>query len=379
MPFYLTEEREAAQESARLFAVQECAPLVKKVDEEDYFPRELFERAGELGLIGIGIPESEGGSGFDCTTLCLVSEEISKVMPTLAQIMMSHTGLALHSLEGIEDADLRQQWLPGAAQGKLAGVCCLTESTGNSDMSNWQTTATKEGDEWIINGEKIFCTNVGEADFYIVAAKTDTMDLSRAYGATGFLVPKGAPGVKVGKIEDKIGWRGSSTGSISFENVRVADNHRTSPVNLQFGTWNSGWELIAEGACALGIAEAAYEKAKAFAKQRLMPDGLPYYYRHETMRTRLTEMKMKIEAVRGLTYMYADMFDKGENISPDFMMVKPYSAAVATDVCSVAMDMYGGLGICRDVEIERYWREAKVCMVGGGQYDIQLDSVGLMS
>lgn len=379
MPFYLNDERASAQEAAREFAERECAPLVEKVDKEDYFPRELFKRAGELGFLGIGVPEELGGSGFDCTTLCLVAEEISKVMPTLGQIIMSHTGLSVRSLLQMQDAEIQQQWLPGALSGDLVGVCCLTEPCGNSDMTGWQTTAVREGDEWVINGGKIFCTNVGEADYYIVAAKTDEFDLTKGYGATSFLLPKGTPGVQVGKIEDKIGWRGSSTGCIDFTNVRVSDRYRVSMENLMLAMWDTGWELIAEGACGLGIAEAAYEKAKTFAKQRLMPDGMPYYYRHQTMRTRLTEMKTKIESMRGMVYMIADQFDRGEEYAPDFMMIKPYTAKMACEVCSTAMDMYGGLGICRDVEIERYWREAKVCMVGGGQYDIQLDQVGLMS
>ncbi len=379
MPFYLNEDRAAVMEIARQFAQKDCAPLAEEIDREDRFPLELFRKAGELGLLGIGIPEELGGSGLDTTTLCLVAEEISKTLPALAQIIMSHTGLSLMSLMQLNDKATRDEWLPKAAQGKAVGVCCMTEPCGNSDMTGWKTTAVKDGDDWIINGGKIFCTNVGAADYYIVSAKTDKMDLSKGYGATGFFVPKGTKGARVEHIEDKIGWRGSSTGSIYFDNVRVPDKYRVGPVNMHLAAWDSRPELIAEGACALGIAEAAYEATKTYAKQRLMPNGIPYYYYHETMRTRITEMKMKIEAIRGMVYMFADMADRGENVAPDFMMIKPYTASLAQDICSVAIDLHGGNGVCKECKIEKYWREAKVCMIGGGQYDIQMDSAGLMS
>ena len=338
MPFYMNEDREAIVEVARQFAEQDCAPLVDEIDQTDRFPIELFRKAGELGLIGIGVPEELGGSGYDITALCLVAEEISKVLPALGQIIMSHTGLSLMALRHLKDEATRNEWLPKAAQGQAVGVCCLTEPCGNSDMTGWKTTAVRDGDDWIINGGKIFCTNVGAADYYIVSAKTDEFDLSKAYGATGFFVPKGTPGVTVEHIEDKIGWRGSSTGSIHFDNVRVPDKYMVGPEHLQLAIWDGRPELIAEGACALGIAEAAYEATKAYAKQRLMPDGMPYYYRHQTMRTRLTEMKMKIEAMRGFVYMYADMADKEENVIPNYMLIKPYTASVAQEIRSTNLD-----------------------------------------
>lgn len=379
MPFFMNEDRAAVLEVAREFVEKECKPLVREIDASDRFPIELFRKAGELGLIGIGIPEELGGSGMDLTTLCLVAEEISKVLPALGQIIMSHTGLSLMALGMVQDEEIKKKWLPDAAQGRAVGVCCLTEPCGNSDMTGWTTTAVKDGDEWVINGGKIFCTNVGAADYYIVSAKTDEFNLAQGYGATGFFVPKGTPGVTVGHIEDKIGWRGSSTGSIYFNDVRVPDKWRVGPEHYQLAVWDSKPELIAEGACALGIAEAAYETVKAFAKQRLLPNGIPYYYAHQTMRTRITEMRMKIEAMRGMVYMYAAMADSSEPIGPEFMLIKPYTASVAQEICSTAIDLHGGIGCCRDYNIERYWREAKICMIGGGQYDMQIDSVGMMS
>ena len=379
MPFFMNEDREAVVEVAREFAQKECAPLVREIEETDRFPLELFRRAGELGLVGLTIPEELGGSGMDLTTLCLVAEEISKVLPALGQIMMSHTGLSLMALQQIQDKEVMKEWLPKAAQGQAIGVCCLTEPCGNSDMSGWKTTAVKDGDEWVINGGKIFCTNVGAADYYIVSAKTDEFDFPMLYGATGFFVPKGTPGVTVGHIEDKIGWRGSSTGSIYFNEVRVPDAWRIGPEHLQLTCWDSRPELIAEGACGLGIAEAAYEATLKFAKERLLPNGVPFYYAHQTMRTRITEMKMKIEAMRGFVYMFADMADRGENVVPDFMLIKPYTASVAQEICSVAIDLHGGIGVCRDYDIERYWREAKIMMIGGGQYDMNIDRASLMT
>ena len=229
------------------------------------------------------------------------------------------------------------------------------------------------------NRSKIFCTNIGAADFYLVNAKTaETIDISKGYGASMFLIEKGTPGVNIEKIEDKIGWRGSSTGTITFKDVRVPATNLIFAEHYSLGMQDARYELIAEGACALGIAEAAHEKALAFARSRVMPNGMPYYFMHETMRTRLSEMKMKIESMRGMTYMMADMFDKEENVMPDYILIKPYTAAMACDICSTAIDLFGGIGVCRDVDIERYWREAKVCMVGGGQYDIQLDNAGLV-
>lgn len=379
MPFYLNDERAAAMESARQFAQEECAKWVEKCDKEEYFPIELMRRAGELGLLGIGIPEEEGGSGFDCVTLCLVAEEISKVLPAFGQIMMAHTGLTLQCLRHLQDEELRNKWLPAGCDGTAVGATCITEPCGNSDMSGWQTSAVRDGDDYIINGEKIFCTNIGAADFYLVNAKTaDAIDISKGFGASMFFVEKGTPGVQVEKIEDKIGWRGSSTGTITFKDVRVPATNMIFAEHYSLGMQDARYELIAEGACALGIAEGAYDKALAFARSRTMPDGMPYYFRHETMRTRITEMKMEIETMRSMTYMYADMFDKGENVMPGYILIKPYTAKTACDVCSTAIDLFGGIGVCRDVDIERYWREAKVCMVGGGQYDIQLDSAGLV-
>ena len=376
MPFFMNEERQMVQDLARQFAEKELAPIVEKIDVEDIFPEEQFRKLGELGLLGFGIPEEDGGNGLDTTAMCLVAEEFSKVLPAFAQILMSHSGICVHYLPHLVDDKMREKYLRGACDGTYIGVSCITEPCGNSDMTGQRSRAVRDGDDWIINGEKIFCTNVGAADFYIAVVITTDLDLAHAKGWTAFLVPKGTPGVTVTHIEDKIGWRGSSTGSILFEDVRVPDSWRIGPADYYF-TLDGTPELIAEGACALGIAEAAYEAVKDYAKQRRLPNGIPFYYAHGTMRTRITEMRMKIEAMRGMVYMIADKFDKGENVVPEFLLVKPYTASCSQDICSVAIDLLGGNGVCRDMKIEKWWREAKVCMIGGGQYDILLDQAGM--
>ncbi|OPX94706.1 MAG: Acyl-CoA dehydrogenase [Pelotomaculum sp. PtaB.Bin104] len=380
MPHYMNEDRELIRNIAREFAEKEVRPLAAEIDKNETFPINLFKRCGKLGFTSINVQEEYGGNGIDLTTFSIVVEEISKECATLGMCLIAHAALALPILDVGGTVEQKKKWLTPLASGEKIVAYCMTEPSGNADPSTWTCTATKDGNEYVINGTKVFCTNIGAADYYIVKAVTGEFDRATGAGNTHFMVEKGTPGFTVGKIEDKVGWRGSATGTLYFKNVRVPAENLIGPFNQANTACPQAfyYEMTSAGACALGIAEKAFDKTLAYTTARVVKTGVSFLMNFETMRTRIGEMKMDIEAMKGFVYNQSTMIDNGEIDMPIIMLLKPYCFKTSERVCSVAIDLHGGIGVVRETGVEKLWRDAKVGMIGGGQYDSLTDRAAFM-
>ena len=378
MPHYMNEERELIRNIAREFTEKEVMPVAMEIDKNESFPIDLLKRCGELGFAGINVPEEYGGSGIDLTSFAIVIEELSKGCATLAMCLIGHAALATTAVNVAGTEEQKKKWLARLATVEGLAAYCMTEPTGNADQSLWSCKATKEGKDWVINGTKVFCTNIGVADYYIVMTVTDDLNNPKKSGHTYFMVEKGTPGLSIGKIEDKVGLRGSNTGTIYFKNVRVPEENMIGSINQAetVAPQTLYFEMVASGASALGIAESAYEKAFTFSLQRTVRNDIPYYFNFELVRAKLTEMKMEIEALRSFVYDQTTRIDNNEVNLPIAILVKPYSFKKAEMICSLAVDLHGGLGVVKEVGVERLWRDAKIGMIAGGQYDYLIDLVG---
>jgi alkylation response protein AidB-like acyl-CoA dehydrogenase len=374
MPHYLNEDRELIIATVREFVENEVKPQAKEIDRSDQFPLDLFRRCGELGLTNLYVPKEYGGSDLDLTTFSLIIEEISKECATLGMCLIAHAGLAATVVNYFGTDEQKKKWLVPLAKGEAIGVYCMTEPTGISDRSMWTCTATPDGEDWIIDGTKVFCTNIGVAEYYVVLAVTGPVGPTGQPATTYFMVEKDYPGFEVGQIEDKVGWRGSNSGVLYFRQVRVPQQNMLGPLHQAATLAQTAlFEMPSAGACALGLAEAALAKAFAFALNRPLGNGQSYYMGYESMRTRLQEMRLDVEAMRSFIYDTTTNIDKGEVDAPTAYMMKAYCFKKAESVCSQAIDLHGGLGVVIDTGIERLWRDAKVGMIGGGQYDNLLD------
>lgn len=378
MPHYMNEDRELIRNIAREFTEKEVKPVAGEIDKDDKFPVELFRRCGELGFTSVNVSEEYGGSGIDLTSFSLVIEEISKESATLAMCIIGHAALAATVINDAGTEEQKKRWLPPLVSGKSIGAYCMTEPTGNADPSMYSCTAVKDGKEWVINGTKVFCTNIGVADYYIVLTVTGEFNRVKKAGRTFFMVEKNTPGFSIGKIEDKFGLRGSNTGTIYFKNVRVPEENMIGPFNSadSVAPQTLYYEMTVAGASALGIAERAYEKALNFSLARTIKTGTPYYYNFQLVRGKLTEMKMDIEAMRSFIYDQTTSIDNGEINIPVAILVKPYCYRKAEMICSLAIDLHGGIGVVKEAGVERLWRDAKIGMIAGGQYDYLIDVAG---
>lgn len=379
MEFYMTEERELIREAARDFAMREVAPQAEHIDRDDAYPLELMKRCGELGFMGIDVPEEYGGTGMSITDFAIICEEIGRKSGTLVATLMAHAGLAAPTLNLLGTPEQKQRWLIPLVQGEKIGALSKTEPSGNADNTLWTCRAVQDGDDWVINGTKVFCTNMSIADIYIVQAITDGPDpQTGAMEVTYFLVEKGTPGLEMGEVEDKLGWRGSNTGTVYYNDVRVPADHligkRGDAATCLVPTL---YEMCVSGAASLGTASEAFDKAMNFALNRIHGNGTPYFFLYETMRTRLAAMYADIEALRSYTYSLCSDMESGDVDFAKAVLIKPWAYHTAEMVCSQAIDLHGGVGISVGTGAERLWRDAKVGLVGGGQYDILLDKAGM--
>ena len=363
MEFWMNDERELVRESIREFVATEVEPLARKIDEEDYFPAELFPKLGELGFLDLYVPEEYGGSNLDLISHAIICEEISKVSPTLGMCLIAHSALAMTMINKMPDGEEKSKWLPELVSGKAIGCVATTEPCGNGNPGGFATFVTEDGDDYVINGQKSMATNIGVSKYYMVEAADPAGE------HTFYVVEAGTPGFTVGKAENKVGWRGSHTGTLYFENVRIPKSHKLPNTFLDA----SYFEMVGSGAVALGIAETAWDKAWTYAMNRKTAEGVPFPVQYQVMANRFMEALGKIDCIRYLTYAEALGFVSGAPDPVHSTLVKPNAFKLAEEVASVCIDMCGGVGLSIDTGVERMWREAKCGMIGGGQYDLLLD------
>ncbi len=368
MNLQYTEEQEMMRKMVREFARTEVAPFVPNIEKGE-FPREILEKMGSLGLMGIPIPETYGGAGMDLTSYLIAIEELSKVSAALGVILSVHTSVGTLPILRFGTETQRNKYISKLAAGEYLGAFCLTEPQAGSDAANLKTKAVKKGDSYVINGSKIFITNGGEADVYLVFAVTDSSIGSR--GITAFIVEKNTPGLIFGKDEHKMGLRGSRTLQLSFEDMHVSAENRLGNEGEGFMIALANLETgrIGIAAQALGIAEAAFEAALQYAKERKQ-FGVPIAS-HQGIAFKLADMATSVEAAKLLVYYAANLKEQGLNARKEASIAKLFASKTAVEVTSEAIQVFGGYGYTEDYPVERYFRDAKITEIYEGTSEIQ--------
>jgi len=369
MRFELTPEQQMVQAMAREFAEAEVRPIAAEVDRDARFPHETVKRMGELGLMGIAVPERWGGSGADAVSYVVALEEIARACASHAVIMSVNNSLFCDPvLKHGTDAQ-RERFLRPVASGHAHGCYALTEPQAGSDATNQATTAVRDGDGYVLTGRKLFITNGREAAFALVFAQTDRALAHR--GITAFVVEKGTPGFTVSKTEDKLGIRASDTAELVFEECRVPAAHRLGAEGQGFrialGALDGG--RIGIAAQALGIARGAFERSVAYARER-RSFGVPIG-EHQMVQWMIADMATTVDGARLLTLRAAALKDGGRPFGAAAAMAKLFAAETAMKVTTDAVQVHGGYGFIKEYEVERYFRDAKITQIYEGTSQIQ--------
>ncbi|MFY9277279.1 MAG: acyl-CoA dehydrogenase [Clostridium sp.] len=369
MNFTLTKEQELVRQMVRDFAVNEVKPIAAEIDVTERFPMENVKKMGELGMMGIPFPTEFGGAGGDVLSYILAVEELSKVCATTGVILSAHTSLCASLINENGTPEQKEKYLRDLCTGNKIGAFGLTEPGAGTDAAGQQTTAVLDGDNYILNGSKIFITNGGVADTFIVFAMTDKSKGTK--GISAFIVEKGFPGFSIGKKEDKLGIRASSTTELIFENCVVPKENLIGREGKGFGiamkTLDGG--RIGIAAQALGIAEGALDEAIKYMKERKQ-FGRPIAA-FQGLQWMVAEMSTKIEAARFLVYKAAWLKENKQPYSIDAARAKLYAAEVAMDVTTKAVQMFGGYGYTKEYPVERMMRDAKITEIYEGTSEVQ--------
>ena len=369
MNFTLTKEQELVRQMVRDFAVNEVKPIAAEIDVTERFPMENVKKMGELGMMGIPFPTEFGGAGGDVLSYILAVEEISKVCATTGVILSAHTSLCASLINENGTPEQKEKYLRDLCTGNKIGAFGLTEPGAGTDAAGQQTTAVLDGDNYILNGSKIFITNGGVADTFIVFAMTDKSKGTK--GISAFIVEKGFPGFSIGKKEDKLGIRASSTTELIFENCVVPKENLIGREGKGFGiamkTLDGG--RIGIAAQALGIAEGAVDEAIKYMKERKQ-FGRPIAA-FQGLQWMVAEMSTKIEAARFLVYKAAWLKENKQPYSIDAARAKLYAAEVAMDVTTKAVQLFGGYGYTKEYPVERMMRDAKITEIYEGTSEVQ--------
>ncbi len=369
MHIELSDEQKMIQAVARDFAQKEVRPIAEAIDREARFPHDTVRRMGELGLMGIAIPEAYGGSGSDTVAYAVALEEVAKACASHAVIMSVNNSLYSDPVYKFGSEEQKKRFLAPFASGQKLGCFSLTEPEAGSDATNQNTLAAKDGADYVLNGRKIFVTNGREADVALVFAQTDRA--KGHHGISAFLVEKGTPGFTVVKTEDKLGIRASDTAEFLFESCRVSGANRLGEEGQGFriamATLDCG--RIGIAAQALGIATGAYELAVAYARER-KSFGVPIG-QHQMVQWMLADMATGIEAARMLTWRAAWLKDSGAPYGAEAAMAKLFASETAMKVTTDAIQVHGGYGFIKEYQVERYFRDAKITQIYEGTSQIQ--------
>lgn len=369
MNFILTKEQELVRQMVRDFAVNEVKPIAAEIDVTERFPMENVKKMGELGMMGIPFPTEFGGAGGDVLSYILAVEELSKVCATTGVILSAHTSLCASLINENGTPAQKEKYLRDLCTGNKIGAFGLTEPGAGTDAAGQQTTAVLDGDNYILNGSKIFITNGGVADTFIIFAMTDKSKGTK--GISAFIVEKGFQGFSIGKKEDKLGIRASSTTELIFENCIVPKENLIGREGKGFGiamkTLDGG--RIGIAAQALGIAEGALEEAIKYMKERKQ-FGRPISA-FQGLQWMVAEMSTKIEAARFLVYKAAWLKENKQPYSVDAARAKLYAAEVAMDVTTKVVQLFGGYGYTKEYPIERMMRDAKITEIYEGTSEVQ--------
>ncbi|WP_440705971.1 acyl-CoA dehydrogenase [Heyndrickxia oleronia] len=368
MNLLFSEEHEMMRKMVRDFAETEITPYIDKM-EAGMFPKEVLKKMAEIGLMGITIPEKYGGAGMDFTSYIIAIHELSRVSATIGVILSVHSSVGTNPILYFGTEEQKQKYIPKLASGEYLGAFCLTEPSAGSDAANQKTKATRKNDHYIINGSKVFITNGGEADTYIIFAVTNPE--AGKEGISAFIVEKDTPGLIIGKDEHKMGLRGSRTVQLTFEDMKV-------PTENLLGNEGQGFKIamanldvgrIGIAAQSLGIAEAALEKSVEYSKQRVQ-FGKPIAAQ-QGVGFKLADIATQVEAAKLLVYRSANLQTEGFPCKSEASMAKLFSSRTAVETTTEAIQIFGGYGYIEDYPVERYFRDAKITEIYEGTSEIQ--------
>jgi len=367
--FALTEEQQALRQTVREFARTEIAPLASALDREPRFPWETLRKMGELGLLGVTTPEEYGGAGLDTLTYTVLLEEVAAADASHATIMSVTNGLPQSLLLSHGTEDQRRRYLPRLASGDWIGAFCLSEPHAGSDAVAMTTRAERVDGGYVLNGTKAWVTSGGEAQLYVVMAKTDPA--AGARGVTAFLVEKGAEGMTFGRAEEKLGQHAAITRGVTFEGCFVPEDARLGGEGQGFVIAMSGLDggRIGIAALAVGVARAALEAARVYANERQAFGRAIHEF--QGVGFKLADMATRIDAARLLTQRAAWLKDRGFRVTREAAMAKLFASETASAVTHDAVQVLGGYGYTKDFPVERYFRDARVTEIYEGTSEIQ--------
>ena len=356
-------------EAARDFAAQYIFPNVMEWDEAQYFPKEIFEKAGALGFMGMIIPEAYGGSGMGYHEYVTLIETISIVDPSIGLSIAAHNSLCSNHIYSFGNEDQRLRWLPDLCSGTLIGAWGLTEHNTGSDAKGMSTTARKDGNTWVLNGTKNFITHGISGDIAVVIARNGEKGDSR--GMTAFVVERGTPGFTAGKKENKLGMRASETAEMVFDNCVIPDENRLGPVGDGFiqsmKILDGGRISIA--ALSLGVAKGSFNASLKYSKERKQFGKAISSF--QGISFKLADMATEIEAAVLLTHKASELKNQGKNVTQAGAMAKLFSSEVCVKVANEGVQIHGGYGFTKDFPVEKFFRDSKLCTIGEGTSEIQ--------
>jgi alkylation response protein AidB-like acyl-CoA dehydrogenase len=368
--FSFTDEQQQLRKTVREFAEGELLPNVMEWDEASHFPTEIIPKLGGMGLLGVIFPEEYGGAGLGYVEYATAIEELARVDPSIALSVAAHNSLCTNHIFKFGSEEQRKKYVPALAQGKKLGCWSLTEPEAGSDAGGTKTTATRQGDCWVLNGAKTFTTNGHSAEVCVAMAVTDKAKASK--GISAFIIEKGTPGFRPGKKENKLGMRASETSEVIFQDCRV-------PAGNLLGQEGKGFVnslqildggRISIAALGVGIARGAYDAAVNYAKQRKQFGKAISEF--QAIQFKLADMATQIEAAALLTYQAAWMADqKDMRCTLQSSMAKLHAGEVAVRVSNEAVQVFGGYGFVKDYPAEKFYRDSKLCTIGEGTSEIQ--------
>ncbi len=366
---YLKEEHLLLRQMVREFSNQELKPIAQDIDKYSKFPEESINKISNLGLMGIPWPEEYGGAGMDNLSLVIAIEEMAKVCVSTAVTVMAHTSLGTGPFASFGTEEQKQKYLTKLSKGEIIGAFGLTEPNAGSDAGNTQTTAVLKGNKFLVNGQKVFCTNAGFAGVIIFTSQIIEDGVNKGIGA--LFVDANTEGLKLGLPENKMGWKGSDTRSVYFDNMEIPSSNILGDTSKGFKqflkTLTGGRITIA--ALSLGICQAAYEASLKYSNERTAFGKKINNF--QSVSFKLSDMATRIEAARHLVYNAAWLKDHGENIIKEAAMAKLYASELAMEITTEAIQIHGGFGYIREYNVERFFRDSKILEIGEGTSEVQ--------
>jgi len=369
MDFSLNENQHMIADMIKKFGETNIRPKMMEWDESQEFPVEVFKKLGELGLMGVLVPEEYGGSGFSYTEYVTAIVEVSKICGSIGLSLAAHNSLCTGHILSFGNEEQKKKYLPKLATAEWIGAWGLTETGTGSDAGGMATTAKKDGDYYIINGAKNFITHAISGDVAVVIVRTG--EKGDSHGMTAFIIEKGTPGFKSGKKENKLGMRASETAELIFENCKV---HKDQMLGKEGEGFIQAMKVLDGGrisiaSLAVGIAKGAFEAALKYSKEREQ-FGKPIA-QFQAISFKLADMATEIEAAELLTFLAADKKNKGEKMTKEGAFAKYYASEVAVRCSTEAVQIFGGYGYTKDFPAEKYYRDSKLCTIGEGTSEVQ--------